>query len=292
MTIFDKLKKGAEAVSKGFSGGIKTVEKEIVKDVPEVIKTDPSKIFEMPKGKVMDAIKGGIVGGIQSFVPPMISAPLQTFMPSSKTQGGISKEQYSKDIQNITESFHNVNKNQQSLFDATKLLSENQQKIVSTEQRLGQDISKLAAGEITLKKDISTLATGETRLSTEVKELYNIDTRIVNTQNNILSDIDALKQHDINNQNQQDMLNKKVEQEVIEEQVEINEIKEQMENIQEKVLESFYKELDLKEMVTLLNMLDNKNEIMNFLARHRKDFDKLNQNDKNIVIQVAKTKLL
>lgn len=288
MTIFKKLKKGLKKVEKKVEKGIKKVEKEIKKDAPKIIKTDPSKIYELPKGKVIDTIEKGIGETITGFIPSFIPSPFD----NKKQTSGVSNEQYESDIQTIIDSFHNVNKNQQSLFDATKLLSENQKRIVTKEKVLGEDIAKLAEGEITLKKDIGKLAEGETKLSTEVKELYNIDSRIVNTQNNILSDIDTLKQHDINNQNQQDLLNKKVEEEVIEEQVEINEIKEQIDNIQEKVLESFYKELDLKEMVTLLNMLDNKNEVINFLSRHRKDFDKLNQNDKNIVLQVAKTKIL
>ena len=91
--------------------------------------------------------------------------------------------------------------------------------------------------------------------------------------------------------------NEQLQEELKEDEAEIRQQQQNMirmnteiENIKELVGESFLRPLDFNEIKLLINSLDNKDEIVSFLARNRKDFEKLSKNQQTEIINIAKTK--
>ena len=64
----------------------------------------------------------------------------------------------------------------------------------------------------------------------------------------------------------------------------------EVEDLKELVGESFLRPLDFSEMKLLMNELEG-NEIIQFLARNRKDYEKLSNREKKQVIELGKIRL-
>ena len=84
-------------------------------------------------------------------------------------------------------------------------------------------------------------------------------------------------------------LEKEITQNEIQNQ-EISKIREEVENMKELIGESFLRPLDFSEMKLLMNELEG-NEIIQFLARNRKDYEKLSNREKKQVIELGKIRL-
>lgn len=80
------------------------------------------------------------------------------------------------------------------------------------------------------------------------------------------------------------------EAKIAQEEQQITQMRNEVEDMKELIGESFLRPLDFNEMILLMNELEG-DEIINFLARNRKDYDKLSNKEKKQVIELGKKKL-
>lgn len=80
------------------------------------------------------------------------------------------------------------------------------------------------------------------------------------------------------------------EAKITQEGQQITQMRNEVEDMKELIGESFLRPLDFSEMILLMNELES-DEIINFLARNRKDYDKLTNKEKKQVIELGKKKM-
>ena len=80
------------------------------------------------------------------------------------------------------------------------------------------------------------------------------------------------------------------EAKIAQEGQQITQMRNEVEDMKELIGESFLRPLDFSEMMLLMNELES-DEIINFLARNRKDYDKLTNKEKKQVIELGKKKM-
>lgn len=211
---------------------------------------------------------------------------------------GSSKKAEPKIDYNTT--IHAINKlsgNQKQMIEVVNSLTENQRDIIQGERDLTQRQANIIQNQKTFGKTQQDLISNQNVLSQRQSQLvanegkiFDTEKRLIKNQSNIVNDLNHLKSNQLDLEIQNQSLENKNSQEdklIQQEQMEINSIKNQMDNLQEKVVETYYRDLDFTEMTTLLEMLDNKNEVKEFMARHRRDYEKLSPDQKKLVKQIA-----
>lgn len=188
----------------------------------------------------------------------------------------------------FNEVVNTLTENQGDIIQGEKDITERQEKIIQNQHLFGKTQKQLVSTE-------NILSQRQQELIKNQGKLFDAENKLIKNQSNIVQDLQHIKSNQLDLEittSHLESKNKELQMIEQQEQQEIvglkNEMKKEIDNLQEKVVETYYRDLDFNEMTTLLEMLDNKNEIREFLARHRKDYEKLSQDQKKLVRQIAK----
>ena len=212
--------------------------------------------------------------------------------------GGKKKEEPKIDYHTTIAAINKLTDIQKKFHEVVNSLTENQRDIIQGERDITQRQAKIIQNQKVFGKTQKQLVSAENVLSQRQQQLtqnqgklFDAENKLIKNQSNIVQDLQHIKSNQLDLEITNAALeskNKQEEQELQMEQREIVSLKNSMDNLTEKVVETYYRDLDFKEMTTLLEMLDNKNETKEFLARHRKDYEKLTPDQKKLVRQIAK----
>lgn len=206
-------------------------------------------------------------------------------------KGEESKPEPKLDYHRTVTAINKIGGNQKKVFDIVHSLNENQKDIIQGERDITSRQKNIIQNQRSFGKTQKKIISAEKVLNREQKKLFDTDKKIIKNQSNIVNDIQDIQSNQLDLEVQTSHLEAKNRQEdtlIKKEERQINKIKNDIDNLQEKVVETYYRDLDFKEMTTLLEMLDNKNEIKEFLARHRTDYEKLTADQKKLVKQIAR----